>query len=101
MQDLFVLFRLAVTDTQTGVKLVRDELVRDALPLMVEERFVFDLELFCVAHELGFDDWVELPVPIEKRLPSRVSLSSVISISLDTLAVFWRHRARRGTARSR
>jgi hypothetical protein len=44
---------------------------------------------------------VELPVPIEKRLPSRVSLSSVISISLDTLAIFWRHRVRRVTARSR
>ena len=96
-----VLFRLAVTDTQTGIKLVRAEVVRDALPLMVEEGFAFDLELFCVAHELGFDDWVELPVPIEKRLSSRVSLSSVISISLDTLAIFWRHRARRVTARSR
>ena len=32
-----VLFHLAVTDTQTGVKLVRAEVVRDALPLMVEE----------------------------------------------------------------
>jgi len=95
------LFHLAVTDTQTGVKLVRAEVVWDVLPLMVEEGFVFDLELFCVAHELGFDDWVELPVPIEKRLSSRVTPGSVISISLGTLAVFRRHRARRVTAGSR
>ena len=89
------LFHLAVTDTQTGIKLVRAEVVRAVLPLMVEEGFVFDLELFCLAHQLGFDDWVELPVPIEKRLSHRVSLGSVISITAGTAMVFWRHRVRR------
>jgi len=90
-----VLFHLTVTDTQTGVKLVRAEVVRAVLPLMVEEGFVFDLELFCVAHQLGFDDWVELPVSIEKRLSRRFSLGSVISIMAATATVFRRHRSRR------
>jgi glycosyltransferase involved in cell wall biosynthesis len=93
------LFHLAVADTQTGIKLVRAEVVRAVIPLMVEEGFVFDLELFCLAHRLGFDAWVELPVPIEKRLSRRVSLSSVISITAGTASVFWRHR-RAGAAGS-
>ncbi len=87
-----VLFHIPVTDTQTGIKIVRRELIAAALPRMVEKRFAFDLELFVVAHKLGYDRFVELPVTIGERLTSTVSPRSALDMILDTLAIAYRLR---------
>jgi glycosyltransferase involved in cell wall biosynthesis len=90
-----VLFNLSVEDTQTGIKFVRGDVLAVLLPLMTEDRFALDLELFVLARRLGFDRVVELPVRIDKRPGSTVSLRSVRSIMVDTLGIFWRLRVRR------
>ena len=86
------LFNLSVRDTQTGVKLCRREVIERALPLMVEKRFAFDLELFVVASRLGYDRFVEAPVIIRERFSSTVNVISVARTLLDTLAIFYRER---------
>ena len=86
------LFRLNVRDTQTGLKLVRREVLAEALPRMVEKRFAFDLELLVVARRLGFTRFVEAPVAIEERFSSTISLRSIRPMLVDTLAIFYRLR---------
>lgn len=88
------LFRLDVRDTQTGVKLVRRQVLADVLPLMVEQRFAFDLELFVVARHVGHVRFFEAPVRLEQRFGSTISLPAVWSILVDTLAISWRLKVR-------
>lgn len=85
-----LLFGLWVRDTQTGVKLVRREVLAEVLPRMVEKRFAFDLELLAVGHRLGYRQIAELPVTIRQRFPSTISPKTVWRMLQDTLATFWR-----------
>ena len=87
-----VLFHLPIRDTQTGIKVVRRDVLAAALPRMVEKRFAFDLELFVVARQQGFRNFVEMPVSIGERFSSTVSFRSVKNMLLDTLAIFYRLR---------
>lgn len=90
-----MLFHLRVRDTQTGLKVIRREVLEAALPRMVEQRFAFDLELLVVARKLGFDRFAELPVRIEKRFGSTISVRAVMGILADTFAIWWRLRSGR------
>ncbi len=94
-----LLFNLSVPDTQTGVKLLRAEVLDAVLPEMVEERYAFDLELFVLAQRAGFRDFVEMPVRLDKRYASTVSARGAGTILSDTLNLFWRFRVRRGSVR--
>jgi glycosyltransferase involved in cell wall biosynthesis/O-antigen/teichoic acid export membrane protein len=89
------LFHLPVRDTQTGVKVVRRDVLAAVLPRMVEKHFAFDLELFVVARQQGFRNFVEMPVSIGQRFSSTVSLRSVRNMLLDTFAIFYRLRVLR------
>lgn len=91
-QLILILFRLNIRDSQTGIKLVRREVLARALPLMAEKRFVFDLELFVVARHLGYRRFFEAPVKIQHQFTSTISLRSVRGMLLDTLAIFYRLR---------
>lgn len=87
-----VMFRLDVTDTQTGIKLVRRDVLAAVLPRMMEKRFAFDLEMLAVARRLGYRRMLEAPVEIEQRFSSTVSIRSVFHTLVDTLAIFYRMR---------
>ncbi len=93
------LFRLRVADTQTGVKLYRRPVLDAVLPLALQRRFAFDLELFILAQECGFDHFVELPVEVARPTASTVSLRSVRSVLWDTLTIYWRSRLSRAATR--
>lgn len=84
------LFGLPIRDTQTGVKIIRRDVLSIALPLMIEKRYAFDLELFVVARKQGFRNFIEMPVRIEHRFSSAISISSVLAMFTDTLAIFYR-----------
>ncbi|MGH8989031.1 MAG: glycosyltransferase [Acidimicrobiales bacterium] len=86
------LFGLHVRDTQTGLKLVRREVLADVLPRMLEKRFAFDLELLVVASRLGYHRFVEVPVRIRQRFGSTVSPRAVAGMLADLLAIFYRLR---------
>ncbi len=90
-----VLFGLPLTDTQTGVKLVRREVLADVLWRMVENGYAFDLELLVLARRLGYRNVMEMPVVIGERFTSTVSLGTVKEMAVDTLAIFCRLHCRR------
>ena len=95
-----LLFRISVRDTQTGIKVIRRDVLVAVLPRMVEKKFAFDLELFVVAQKLGYNNFVELPVEIGERLTSTISINSVRETLLDTFAIFYRLRILRYYDRS-
>jgi len=94
-----LLFRLDVRDTQTGIKILRREVLESVLPQMFEKRFAFDLELLVVAKMAGYDRIAELPVRIGKRFHSTISMAAVLGIVADTLTIWWRLRVRRSYGR--
>jgi hypothetical protein len=94
-QLIRLLFHLRIRDTQTGIKLVRRDVLAAVLPHMVEKRFAFDLELFVVARRLGYRRFVEAPVRINERFSSTISPRAVLLLLLDTLAIFYRLRVLR------
>jgi glycosyltransferase involved in cell wall biosynthesis len=89
-QVIRILFRLDVRDTQVGIKLINREVIEAVLPLLVESRFAFDLELIVVARHLGYDRLFEAPVRIDHRFRSTISLRAVFGMLADTLRVFVR-----------
>jgi len=91
-QLIRVLFHLKVRDTQVGIKLIDREVIAAVLPLLVERRFAFDLELIVVAHHLGYDKLFEAPVRIEERFSSTISLRAVLGMLTDTISIFVRLR---------
>lgn len=88
-----LLFDLPVRDTQTGIKLIRRDVLAAVLPVTRETGFAFDLELLVVARRLGIEDFVELPVTIRKRFSSTISCKSALRMLFDTAVIFCRQRA--------
>ncbi len=81
---------LPITDTQTGMKLFRREVLGEALARMLVKSYAFDLELLSIAFQRGAKI-SEAPVVI--RFGNKFGAlkpSTVKSMALDSLAVFYR-----------
>jgi len=85
-----VLFGLNVRDTQTGMKLIRRDVLDAVLPRMLEKRFAFDLEFLVVAKRVGYDRFFEAPIKLNYRFESTISPRAAGRILLDTAAIFYR-----------
>jgi hypothetical protein len=85
-----ILFGLNVRDTQTGMKLIRRDVLDAVLPRMLEKRFAFDLEFLVVARSLGYTRVLEAPVRLAYKFESTVAARDVFYILLDTAAIFYR-----------
>jgi glycosyltransferase involved in cell wall biosynthesis len=86
------LFGLTITDTQTGIKLFRREVLADAIPRVSARRFAFDIELLVAASRFGYRI-VEQPVEISylrRGGLGRVNLAQLFNMIADTLAIFYR-----------
>jgi len=86
------LLGLPVSDTQTGLKLFRREVLEHVIPRMLVKRFAFDLELLTIAHLRGYRI-AEAPV----RINFHASLGclrplTIHQVMVDTLAIFYRSR---------
>ena len=83
---------LPITDTQTGMKLFKREVLGPALDRMLVKTYAFDLELLSIAASRGAKI-VEAPVVI--RFGDKFGAlkpQTVLQMSKDTLAVFYRLR---------
>ena len=83
---------LPITDTQTGMKLFRREVLGEALGRMLVKTYAFDLELLAIARQRGAKI-AEAPVVI--RFGNKfgaLSPTTVRTMALDSLAVFYRLR---------
>ncbi len=86
------LFGLNITDTQTGIKLFKREVLVAAAPRLRVSRFAFDIELLVAASRFGYRI-VEHPVEItyhRKGGMGRMKLSHITGTFFDTLAVYFR-----------
>jgi glycosyltransferase involved in cell wall biosynthesis len=86
------LFGLTITDTQTGIKLFRRDVLADAIPRVSARRFAFDIELLVAASRFGYRI-VEQPVEIAYRRKGglgRVNLATILNMFADTLSIYYR-----------
>jgi hypothetical protein len=87
-----LLFQLDIPDTQTGIKLYDHEVIAQALPVLEEDGFALDLELFVAARAAGFNNFVEVPVDLVRKGGSTISPSTVLKMLKQTLKIFWRSK---------
>ena len=86
------LFGLAITDTQTGIKLFKREVLEATVPRLRVSRFAFDIELLVAASRFGYRI-VEVPVKIAyQRTGSlgRMNSRNIFGSFFDTLSIYWR-----------
>lgn len=84
-----IFFHLTVRDSQTGLKLIRRDVLTEVLPHLVEDGFAFDLELLVVARRLGHTQVVEVPVVMDKGKHSTVSARSALHMAAALLRIYW------------
>lgn len=84
-----ILFGLQVTDTQVGMKLLRQDAVERIMPLILVDGYAFDVELLALARRYGFSV-VEAPVTVDFEGDSGVDWPAIVRIGLDTMGVFCR-----------
>ena len=86
------LFGLPVRDTQTGLKAFRREVLQNVLHRLLVKKFAYDVELLANTVRLGYSVY-EIPVVIEFKRElkwGRIRVSDILSIFIDTLAIFYR-----------
>lgn len=86
-----ILFSLSLTDTQSGIKIFRREVVEKILPRLLVKRYAMDIEMLAVAKYLGFERIYEGPIEVNfSKLTSGVKWSTSLKMAWDTAAVFYR-----------
>lgn len=83
------LFRLPVTETQTGLKVFRRPVLEKVLPQLRVSRYAFDLELLVRAHKEGFlieSASVDLR---ESASSTGFRIGTLWEIARDTFKIWW------------
>ncbi|MEK7526368.1 MAG: glycosyltransferase [Patescibacteria group bacterium] len=88
-----ILFGLPLTDTQSGIKIFRRQVIDKILPRLLVKRYAMDIEMLAVAKYLGFKRIFEGPIEVHfDAQTSHIKWSTVFKMAWDTLAVFYRLR---------
>lgn len=81
-------------DTQSGLKLIKREVLEVIMPLLLVKRYAMDIELCFLAQKHGFRT-VEAPLHIDFQAfhgkPSASSLKTINGMFLDVLAIRYRY----------
>ncbi len=89
-------FSLDVSDTQTGLKLFRREVLASCLPHVTSDGFAFDLELLVLANDAGFRV-IEGPVQLDFNFSSTTGPKAVVDV-LREMVLLERNRVRQRRA---
>ena len=89
---LKTLFKLEISDTQTGAKVFRGDVAYEVCPVLREDGFSFDLEFFVAAKCFGHVRLVEVPVHINRTGSSTVNISGILKTAFEILRIFKRAR---------
>lgn len=87
-----ILFGLNISDTQTGIKLFKREVLESSIPRLKVSRFAFDLELLVAASRFGYNI-VEHPIEINYQRHGslgRMKFSHFLNSFTDTFAIYFR-----------
>ena len=86
-----ILFGLRLTDTQSGIKIFKRNVVEAILPRLLVKRYAMDIEMLAVANYLGFTRIYEGPIEVHfDKKTSRISWRDGFGAIWDTVAVFYR-----------
>jgi glycosyltransferase involved in cell wall biosynthesis len=86
-----VLFGLNLTDTQSGIKIFKRNVVEKILPRLLVKRYAMDIEMLAVANYLGFTRIYEGPIEVHfDERTSRINWYDGFRAIWDTVAVFYR-----------
>jgi glycosyltransferase involved in cell wall biosynthesis len=86
-----LLFGLNLSDTQSGIKIFKREVVDSILPRLLVKKYAMDIEMLVVAKHLGFDKIYEGPIEVTfNQATSRIRWDTSFKMAWDTLAVFYR-----------
>ncbi|MFA5175671.1 MAG: glycosyltransferase [Candidatus Nanoarchaeia archaeon] len=85
----FALFRLSVSDTQSGLKLLKYECAKDLMDRVIVKKYAFDLELLVNAKRRHYKV-VEAPIVLDYKFETTMNLKAVIGIFMDTLGIAYR-----------
>lgn len=84
-------FRVEAQDTQVGCKLFHQSVLAEVLPMMKEDGFAFDLELFVILGRAGIGPIYEAPVEIRHRLAgSTIGPAATLKTIKDSAKIFGR-----------
>ncbi len=94
---LKILFGMKIKDTQTGIKLYRENIIKNVVPRLRVKGYAFDIEVLALcAHEGASIE--EMPVEIVfKRNGSfgRIRLGDIFRMFWDTVGIWWNLKIRR------
>lgn len=78
-------------DTQSGLKLIKKEVLDVIMPLVLVKRYAFDLELCFLAQKHGFRA-VEAPIFLDYKFRGTgINKKAILGMFLDTLAIRYRY----------
>lgn len=93
-----ILFGVNVSDTQTGLKVCKRQVLEKVLPRLLVKQFAFDIEILAVSRYLGFTRIYEAPVKVALGFGSTTFSPFILfdkhvrAMIWDTLAIFYRLR---------
>ncbi len=88
-----ILLRVAVRDTQSGLKIFKRKVLEKILPKLHVQRYAMDVEMLALAEYFGFRRIFEAPVEIQynfKSLTHASTLKDILRMFWDTFFVFYR-----------
>ncbi|QQS38631.1 glycosyltransferase [Candidatus Woesebacteria bacterium] len=90
-----LLFGLSLTDTQSGIKIFKKEVIKKILPKLSIDRFAMDIEMLALANHMGYTRIYEAPIELNFNVgKSRIQFfpifnpNSPFKMAWDTLAVY-------------
>jgi glycosyltransferase involved in cell wall biosynthesis len=81
-----LMFGLNVSDTQTGLKLFRRQVLDECLPHVGTDGFAFDLELLVLANDAGFKV-VEGPVDLDFHFTTTTGVRAVVDMLVHVVRI--------------
>lgn len=85
----FILFRLDVSDTQSGLKLLKYNCAKDLMSRVTVKKYAFDLELLVNAKRRNYRV-IEAPIVLDYKFNTTIGFKAIIGIFIDTLGVAYR-----------
>jgi len=86
-----VLFRLDVEDSQTGLKIFDAQAIQGVIDQSLEQRFLFDLEIFSLLAKKGYR-FVAIPVVLDFQYTSTIGVSATALMIKETVGLSIRMR---------
>lgn len=81
---------LNISDSQTGLKVFKREVLVKVLPRLMVKRWAFDLEVLAVANHLGFKKIYESPIELKYNFQSNIGFGAIQNFAIDYLAIIYR-----------